>query len=108
MHVCGLGLWDSSTIYFNLLLLKSYFYLFLYLICHISFYNYLEVESNYQAITLKKICNTLVLYKLIKKIYSSLTSMVVEDVIENITEVLYSFILIQEDNYIFILITRSL
>jgi len=67
--------------------------------CYISVVNYLETKDNYQKMNKSKRFNTMTLYSLIKKIYNGSTLVIVEDMIDNVLEVLYNFVLIRREEY---------
>lgn len=67
--------------------------------CYISVVNYLETEDNYQKMNESKRFNAMTLYSLIKKIYNGSTLVIVEDMIDNVLEVLYNFVLIRGEEY---------
>ena len=43
--------------------------------------------------------NTIILYSLVQKIYNSLIAVIVEDVLGNLVELIYSFLLVKREDY---------
>ena len=74
-------------------------YSILYSICYVSLHNRLKAEPDYQAMIVSHRYDMIVLYQLIRKIYNGLTSIVVDNMLGNIIESLYSFMLEHGDDY---------
>jgi len=77
----------------------SFVYGILYSLCHVSLRNKLEVDSGYQKMVSTKRFNAIVLYQRMRKICNGSTSVVGEDVLGNLMESLYNFLLIKGDDH---------
>ena len=62
-------------------------------LCHASLRRRLESELEYKMMVLQDEYDITILYKLIRKIYSGSTSIVVDNIVGTVLEVLYNYLL---------------
>jgi len=77
----------------------SIVYGILYSLYHTSLHDWLEIDTEYQKMVSKKRYNTMILYRLIRKIYNRSTSVVSKDILGNLVESLYNLLMTRGEDY---------